>query len=79
MKSAAGALVLLSLGSFLYAQSWDIPRGAASEKGPLSPTPAVLDKGKARFTTRIARGVMAPTGKVMDQTKQMILRIDRRI
>jgi mono/diheme cytochrome c family protein len=47
MKTAIGSLVLLSLASLAYAQRWEIPRGAPAEKSPLSPSAAVLKRGKA--------------------------------
>src|SRR5229473_2703816 len=62
VKPGIGALVLFWLGSFVYAQGWEIPRAAVTEKSPLSPTPTLLDKGKALYASHCAT-CHGPEGK----------------
>jgi mono/diheme cytochrome c family protein len=62
MKTAIGSLVLLSLASLAYAQRWEIPRGAPAEKSPLSPSAAVLKRGKALYDVQCAK-CHGPAGK----------------
>jgi mono/diheme cytochrome c family protein len=49
------AAALLWLGSLAYAQGWDIPSGASTEKNPISPTAAVLNNGKALYASQCAK------------------------
>ena len=62
VRAGTSALVLLGLGSFAYAQGWEIPPGASAEKSPLSPTPAVLAKGRALYASHCAK-CHGPEGK----------------
>jgi mono/diheme cytochrome c family protein len=49
-------------GIFAYAQGWEIPRGASTEQSPLSPTAAVLKKGRLLYVSRCAK-CHGPEGK----------------
>ena len=51
LRSSVVASFLCVLVALVSAQAriWTIPEGAASEKNPLSPTPAVLKQGESLF------------------------------
>jgi mono/diheme cytochrome c family protein len=55
-------VVLLCWSSLAYAQWSLIPRSAATEKSPLSATPAVLKRGRALYEVHCAK-CHGPTGK----------------
>jgi mono/diheme cytochrome c family protein len=61
-RAGVSALVLLCLGSLAHAQGWEIPRSASTERSPLSPTPAVLEKGRALYASHCAK-CHGPAGK----------------
>ncbi len=54
-RASIAALMLTGLGSLAYAQGWEIPARGRTEKSPLSPTPAVITKGKAIYTANCAK------------------------
>jgi mono/diheme cytochrome c family protein len=58
----ASALVLLWLASPAYAQGWEVPRNASTEKSPLSLTPTVLKNGRALYVSKCAK-CHGPQGK----------------
>jgi mono/diheme cytochrome c family protein len=62
MRIAIGALLLLFATSLAYAQWTDIPRSAATEKSPLSPSPAVVARGRTLYDLHCAK-CHGPTGK----------------
>jgi len=61
-RAGMSALVLFWPGSLAYAQGWEIPGGASTEKSPLSPTAAVLKKGRLLYVSRCAK-CHGPEGK----------------
>jgi mono/diheme cytochrome c family protein len=61
-KRFGGILFFLCVGSFASAQEWEIPRGAATTKSPLSPTPTLLGKGKALYNRHCVK-CHGPDGK----------------
>lgn len=56
------ALVLNSLESPAYAQSWEIPRNATTVKSPLSASPTVLRNGRTLYVSKCAK-CHGPEGK----------------